>query len=312
MSTTSTRKSASPAIATVDHAIGLLKAQFHRLSAQLQKAAQHLIDHADDVPVLSMRAMAAEAGVHPTAMVRLVRQLGFDGWPAFRALFVARLRSQSAPYSQRARSVVTTESADALIAANFEAQTRNLRVAENRNHEALKRVAAVLEECTHVHVAGFRASYPLAFLFQYLYRFFRTTVTLASGPGGTTEMLLRAIQRGDAVVVVSFAPYSREARLVADYAGKKGASVVAVTDSLAAPIARCSDVPLVVPVDSPSFFPSVIAGFGIVESLIELLLSRAGKEAVRRVETAERELMELSAYEHPAPARRKRGHGKAG
>jgi DNA-binding MurR/RpiR family transcriptional regulator len=61
-------------------------------------------------------------------------------------------------------------------------------------------------------------------------------VLLIGGEGGTLEMQLRAIGRTDALVVVSFAPYSSEARRAAATARKAGARIIAMTDSVVAPI----------------------------------------------------------------------------
>jgi DNA-binding MurR/RpiR family transcriptional regulator len=201
--------------------------------------------------------------------------------------------------------VVHARSPDALISEVFRAQSANLQFAEARNHPVLIAAAKVIERGAHVHVAGFRACYPLAFAFQYLYRLFRSEVTLLAGAGGTLEMNLRAIGARDRVVVISFAPYSREARLVARQGRKAGAKIVAITDSPAAPIALDADTVVLFPVDSPSFFPSAVAGLAVVESLVAVLLSRAGDGAVQRIEAAEQQMFDLEAYEK-TPERRQR------
>ncbi len=155
-----------------------------------------------------------------------------------------------------------------------------------------------------VHVAGFRASLPVALSLVYGYRLFRNEVQLIDGQGGGLEMQLRAIERQHAVVVISFAPYSKESLAVIEAAKSVGARIVALTDSSASPLALASENPVLFGIDSPSFFPSVAAGIAATEVLLEILVADAGGEAVRRIVRAEKHLFDSGAYLQPPPKRR--------
>jgi DNA-binding MurR/RpiR family transcriptional regulator len=194
-----------------------------------------------------------------------------------------------------------------VVAGVFGGQRRDIEETAAQSARLLPRVAKVLRGAPTVHVAGFRASHAIAFGFAYLYRLFRPSVTLIAGEGGTLEMELRAIAPGDAVVVVSFAPYSREARLVVDYARRARAKVVAICDSRVAPIAMAADESLIFAASSPSFFPSIVGGISVAESLLGVIVSQEGKGVVRRIEAAERQLFESGSYEGvPRPRPRAR------
>jgi len=105
--------------------------------------------------------------------------------------------------------------------------------------------------------------------------------------------------------VVSFAPYSREARLVVEYARRARARVVAICDSRVAPIAMDSDESLLFSASSPSFFPSIVGGISVAESLLGVIVAQEGKGVVQRIEAAERQLFESGSYEGvPGPRRR--------
>src|SRR5207249_3571309 len=103
--------------------------------------------------------------------------------------------------------------------------------------------------------------------------------------------------------VISFAPYSHEASRVAQAARQAGSKVIAMTDSALAPIALDADETILFSVTSPSFFPSVVAGIAVAESLLEILVSHGGEEAVQRIESAEQQLLTSGAYEPPAADR---------
>jgi DNA-binding MurR/RpiR family transcriptional regulator len=285
----------------------LLRSRFPALSPQLQRAARYIVDHPDEVAVASMRTVAARAGAKPATLVRLARSLDFSGWNPLREVFVTRFREGSLPYASRARAIVRRHDGRDLAAGVFDAQRQDIESTERLSAARLPATAKILRSARTVHVAGFRASHAIAFGFAYLYRLFRPSVSLVAGEGGTLEMELRALEPGDAVVVVSFAPYSREARIVAEAARRARCRVIAITDSALAPIALAADETLLFTATSPSFFPSIVGGISVAESLLGVVVSQEGRGIVGRIEAAERQLFQTGSYETVAARSRRRG-----
>lgn len=280
----------------LDTLLSLLREHFPALSPQFQGGARYLLDRPQEVPILSMRKLAAEAGVQPATLVRLAQHLGFDGWQTMRELFVEAMRGGPQGYARRARKVVRESGSTRMLGEMLDAQHRNLDAIAANNEEAMPKAATLLSAAPNVHVAGFRSCHPIAFTFHYIYRLFRPTVQLIRGDAGTLEMELRALSPKDAVVVASFAPYSQEILRVAAAAREAGCRVIALTDSTVAPIALEADCTLLFSVESPSFFPSITAGIALVEALVEQLLAKKGKHAVKALELTEGQLQRLGAY----------------
>lgn len=274
----------------------LIRARFSELSPQFQTGAAFLLDHPDEVAVSSMRKVATRAGVQPASLVRLAQQLGFPGWNELRELFVARLRARPEPLASRARSLVTERGRAGLGHDLLVAQQQNLDSTAAHNVRAIAEAARLLRKARHVHVAGFRSCYAVAFGLVYGYRLFRPSVSLLGGEAGTLEMQLLGIERGSATIVISFAPYSVEAVRVAEAARENGSRLIAITDSAVSPIALNADKALIFSHDSPSFFPSLVAATALAESLVAQLLALEGADAVARLEQAERSLNARGAY----------------
>ncbi|MCE4061242.1 MurR/RpiR family transcriptional regulator [Pandoraea sputorum] len=285
---------------TLDQLNALLRERYSQLSPQFQAGARFLLDHPQRVPISSMRAIAAEAGVQPATFVRLAQHLGFDGWHGLRELFLESIRLGPQPYASRARQVIREGDAARMVPEMFRVQHNNLDLTEAGANDSLSAAVDLLANAGTVHVAGFRACFPIAFTFQYVYRLFRPTVHLIRGEAGTLEMELRALSARDVVVVISFAPYSNEALIVTRAARAAGARVLALTDSTVSPLALDADVTVLFSHESPSFFPSITAGIAVVETLVEMLLARKGRGAVRALELAEDQLHGTGAYVSPA------------
>jgi DNA-binding MurR/RpiR family transcriptional regulator len=271
-------------------------AEIPDLSSELRKAARFLVDHPDEVALVSMRVLASRSEVTPTTFVRLARRLGFADWAALRKPFENRLRSGSAPFAAKADALVL-RGPEAIFAESLRTNAANLTTAEAANEgKEIARACAILEQVRHVRVAGFRSCRAPAHALVYLCRMFRRDITLLGSDGGSLEAELAALDKKDAVVVIGFAPYSRELGPVVEAAQRHGVPIIAIADSVAAPIARHAEVTLRFSTDSPSFFPSVAAALAIVEALAATMLARSGPAAAARVRNTELELQALGAY----------------
>ena len=277
-----------------------LRERFSTLSPSLQQVARYVLDHPNDVVTQSMRTVGQHADVPPTTLVRFAQTFEFAGWTEFKQALTADMGLASdggRQYGDKARSLIGR--ADHQLSAEmFAAQRHNLDVTEQHSGPHLAAAAKLLEKAKAVHVMGMRACFPVAFSFVYVYRLFRQTVHLLEGMGGVREMQQRAISKGDVLVAISFAPYSQETVQAVEQARARGAKVLALTDSLASPLSLAADETLLFTVNSPSFFPSVTAAQALSEALLEVLVSRAGQEAVTRIEQAEGELHTSGVYVH--------------
>ncbi len=199
-------------------------------------------------------------------------------------------------YGEKAQKLIERVNDQGLSEELFGSLRANLEITQNQSTSRLESACKLLEKSSRVHVAGFRASYAIAFGLVYPYRLFRPDVQLLDGQGGTLEMQQRAMSVKDALIVISFAPYSREALQVAEAAKQAGCRIVALTDSFASPLSLIAQETLLFSVRSPSFFPSVAAGLGLAEALVQTLASRAGASVVGRINEAERLLHRSGAY----------------
>jgi DNA-binding MurR/RpiR family transcriptional regulator len=270
--------------------------KFHLLSPKLQDAAKFVVDHPNEVVMLSMRMLAQRANARPASMFRLAQQLGYSGWPALKDAFANDLGLHSKRYGQRAKALAGRGKDAGLLNEIFAAHRHNLDLTESQSGGPLRKAATLLQQSTTVHIAGFRASFAIAYSFFYGYRLFRNSVQLIDSVAGGLEMQLRTITKHDSVLVVSFAPYSKEAMLVIQAAKKAKASIIALTDSNASPLALMANVSILFTINSPSFFPSVAAGVAATEALLGILVADDSETLAKPIDRVEQNLLDSGAY----------------
>lgn len=283
----------------------LILERFTALSPQLQAAARFVVDHPNEVVIDSMRGLAGRAGVQPVTLVRLAQQLGYTGWPELKRAFAQDLGLDGNRYGERARSLASRRGRTDLLGELFGAQRGNLDATEAQCNAAMRPAARLLQRAEVIHVAGFRASFPVAYALFYGLRLLRDDVHLVEGQAGGLEMQLRGLARRHVVVVAGFAPYSRESVLVVEAARAAGAKVLALSDSSASPLALAADVSLVFAARSPSFFPSIAAAVALTEALLELLVAEGGRAVADRIARAEQQLIDAGAYVAPSLSARR-------
>ncbi|KGT86902.1 MurR/RpiR family transcriptional regulator [Enterobacter cancerogenus] len=270
--------------------------QFSELSPELQRAAEFSLQNANQLVVQSMRAFAVEAGVKPATLLRLAQRLGYNGWGELKDAFIDDIGLRNDTYVSKAEKLIAKGTQPQLYDEVFSAHQANLAFTQNENQQEMEHAVTLLDAADNVYICGFRASFPIAWSLFYVYRLFNRQVSLIDGLASNIEVFTRELTAQDCVLLTSFAPYSRESLDVLHAAQQAGAKIIAITDSPVSPLAQAADCTLLFSIDSPSFFPSVVSGMGLAECLLAMLVARHGREAVSKIENAERYLIESGAY----------------
>ncbi len=274
---------------------------FPSLSPQLQVAARHVLDRPDDVALMSMRSLAASAGVHPSTMVRLAKSYGFNSYQDFRAPFQLRLRARPEGYLVKARNLQARghEGEAQLTQEVLSANQANLRETFEINApENFEACAKELGRARRLFIVGMRGVFPIAYFFHYAYSMFRDNAVLLDGRGGAFSDGLRNFCKDDVILAISFNPYTVETVRSIDYAKDHGGKAVVITDSQVSPLAKNADHLLIIKNESPSFFHSVAAGVAVAEELIALLVVEGGQSALDAIGESEIQLETFHAYWH--------------
>ncbi|MBV6272616.1 MurR/RpiR family transcriptional regulator [Alcaligenaceae bacterium CGII-47] len=282
---------------SVDALIKHIQSRYKDMSPQFQIGAHYLIDHPTEITLISMRKIASLAGVHPATLVRLAQYLGYAGWDEMKAVFSDRLRMLPGGYADRAQALVAdTPSRATAWEQTVHAQSVDIHALGSANATALPDAIQALHQARRLHITGFRASHAVAFSFQYLCSLFKPEVFLLDNHAGTLNTALHHLSPDDVIVLISFAPYSREIMQISAAAVHAGCTIIALSDSKLAPIALEADHVLTFATHSSSFFPSTVAAQALVELLAQHMLLLADPSAIQGLADIERRLHDTGAY----------------
>ena len=278
----------------------LLVERFEAMPPQLKVAARFVLDHPEDVALMSMREQANQAGVSHSTMMRLARWLGLEGYEDMRDLYARALRKQS---SGRPLALAGNQDGDGgystvgTVADLLAAQVASL--GEYVSAAQFIAAADVLAGGRNLYSLGLRAEYAVAYHFAQTLSLLGNRVVHLDAAGGTGVDMLSAAGQGDAVLAIGLQPYARSTVEMAQIAAQRGVSVVAITDSRVSPLARLARESIVVTASSQSFFQSMVPAMAAAEILAALVAAGSGANVEAAVKDVQKLLATLEVYWKP-------------
>lgn len=257
---------------------------FDGFSAEVKKAARFMIDNPRDVALLSMREQARRAGVQPSTMTRLAKQLGFDGYDAVRDAYAEEMRNPATGFAGRARDqkrLQELEGDEALAAGIVASLSRQIgAMAAPKRLKQLTDAAMLIARARQVFCLGLRASYPIAWQFHYILSLIGDKAVILDDLANTGADRIRFADKDDVIFAVTVMPYTQLTLDIADYADSMGVPIVALTDSPVSPLAKRAATTIIVTTESPSFYHTMTPAFALAEILAVLVAGHGGEETL--------------------------------
>lgn len=249
--------------------------QSDELPKRLRQCVDYVAANQDRIAFSTVAEMAEGAGVPPSAFMRFCQVFGFSGFSQMQRLF-RESYAQRPDYATRLKKLRESGagSPSALLAEFVEAGCLSLEnLAKTIDPRTLDAATKTLAEANMVHIVGLRRAFSVASYFAYAFEKMNVPALLHDNVGRLGRH--HAIRPGDAMIAITFAPYTAETVELADVARRAGAEVVAITDSVASPLRQIT--PLVLTVSEADFgdFRSLSATLSLAVALVVAVGSAA-------------------------------------
>ncbi|MGG7564573.1 MurR/RpiR family transcriptional regulator [Rhodovulum sp. DZ06] len=264
-------------------------------SPRLASLALWALDSPEEIAFQSVRGLAELSGANPNTVFRLARAMGFAGYDECRQAFQRAIRPDAGIYRERVERL-QNEDHGALLSAAHAAALRNVDdLYAPENLERIARAAEILRGARKVYCVGVRSCHALAHYLAYTGRMaFPGFEPASSHPGGIADLLV-GCGPDDVVIPMTFRLYSTETVRAHALARRRGAKVIAITDSYASPVAEGAEIVFTPMMEGPQMLPSLAPAFALAEILVAEMAAGSA-EAGERISTHERRLLEHGAY----------------
>jgi len=270
-----------------------IESGYDSLSARLRTAADFIAQNPVDFATRSLRSVAGQTGLAPATFTRLSRALGFDGYEDMREVARAGISRSITPFSERAGKLQADAMNDNGKQQPFLMRQSNAcidnitRMAQTTDTKLLDTVVDRLLRVDHVTLVGALGSAPFADYCSYLANWFVEDWSVTGKTGLTHGSSITKANGNHGFLIICKQPFVHQSLRIAELAAENGAYIVIITDSRDCPALKYSDAGFILPSESPQFFPSYAATLVFIETLIGMLVARAGPDAKERIATVE-------------------------
>jgi len=268
-----------------------LVSEYSALSQKLQLAADFVAANPVDIATRSLRSVSTASGLAPATFSRLARALGFANYEDLRDLARDAVQQKISSFSAKADQLQQdAKDVDQLPFVTRQSRACIANVSALNDEIELETLEAAVEAmhgAKNVLLLGALGSTGIVEYMSYITNFFTNKFRFASRLGSSMGSALVDLSPSDAVVILTKPPFAKHAIQAAEMAESQGAFVIVITDTRSCPALAFSDAGFVVPSESPQFFSSYAATIVLIETMIGMLVARAGPDAQRRISEVE-------------------------
>ena len=264
---------------------------FPRLSQAHQRLARFVLDNGLFVAFASAGAVGEKTGVSAATVVRFCQLLGYDGYPGLQAIVRAKLPT----YVHKVQQIEQKRgrvSAKDIAQRVFELDAQNL----NRTIDSLaperfwSAVRAIAQASDILIVAGGLSTGPALYLAHSLTVMgLEARAALNGGIPPTLELV--HLKPTSVLIGISVWRYVADTVAAMEHAQRIGATRIAITDSLVAPIAQRADYAFQIATEGAAHSLSLTSALALVNAFVAALSFTRPKQtarALRQVDTAYR------------------------
>ncbi|MBQ7565824.1 MAG: MurR/RpiR family transcriptional regulator [Oscillospiraceae bacterium] len=264
-----------------------------------KRSAAYILESYDKAAFLTASKLGQAAQVSESTVVRFAMELGYEGYPEMQKALQEILRTRLTSV-QRVEAANTQFADQDVVSMVIQSDIRTLqRTAEILDREALDAAVDAIVSAKKVYIVGARSSSTIASFLNFYLRIMLDRVQLVASTA-SSEMLEQLMHsgEGDVVIGISLPRYSRRTVSAMQYVKSGGGRLVAITDSLQAPIARIADHILLAKSEMVSFVDSLVAPLSVVNALVVAISRKLGKELSESLTDLEKLWADYDIYEN--------------
>jgi DNA-binding MurR/RpiR family transcriptional regulator len=238
------------------------------LPKRLRQCADYLALNTDKIAVSTVAELSQAAGVQPSAFMRFCQLMGFSGYSELQKIFRQDYSQRWPNYSTRLDALRSEAAGSpfALLAEFVETGRASLEsLATTVDEAALQNAVDILVTAPTIHLIGLKRAFPIAYYLAYAFGKMSVPAVLHDRVGDLDQQHL--VRPGDAMIAISYAPYTQNTLETAALAMTQGVKVVAITDALNSPLQRISVATLLVREVDMGDFRALSASFALAITL---------------------------------------------
>lgn len=266
-----------------------IKASFNSLTPTERQLANSMLENFPSSCLGSITAVASVAGVSPPSVVRMVKKLGFTGFPDFQSNLhneiEERINNPLVKLTRLSKKHSGEHSLNLFADSVLENLNNTLDQIDYLQFDKI--VEALTNERFQLFIVGGRITSSLAdYMFSHIQMIRRNVTFLNPNPSVWSSYLLD-MSENDVLVVFDIRRYEQNLITLSKIARSKGVRILLFTDHWGSPAAKYAENVFNLRTQVPSAWDSSIVTLFIIESLISAMQKENIHATQNRIEELE-------------------------
>ena len=274
-----------------------IEEKYRDLSKGQKRVAEYVLDNYDKAVFLTAARLGEVVGVSESTVVRFATQLGYKGYPEFQKALEELVRNRLNSI-QRMKVTYGRISQSQILETVLQSDIEKIKQTMNGiDHSAFNQAIDTILNARKIYVLGIRSCAPLAAFMSFYLNLLCDNV-IAVNTNSSSEIFEQLIRIGeeDVIIGISFPRYSQRTLKALEFASKRKAKIITLTDSAHSPINIYSSCNLIARSDMASIVDSLVAPLSVVNALIVALCMKKQEEVIGTLETLEQIWGEYQVY----------------
>lgn len=260
--------------------------------------ANYILNSYDKAAFMTASKLGRTVNVSESTVVRFAAELGYEGYPAMQKALQEMIRNKLTAVQRIEVSNDRIGNHD-IPPMVMHSDAENIRATlEALDRKDFDQTVEAILGARKIYILGVRSAFALSSFLGFYFNIMFENVVVAHTNSSSElfEQILRIGAR-DVIVGISFPRYSKRTVKAMRYAKDRGATVVAITDSVTSPLAQIADHTLMAKSDMASFVDSLVAPLSLVNALIVAVSRKKSDELSGTFSKLEQIWDEYEVYE---------------
>ena len=242
--------------------------------------------------------LGATVGVSESTVVRFATEVGYDGYPQLQKAMQEMIRNKLTSVQRIEVTSSRIGDADVLDSVLNQDIDKIRRTLEETSHKDFYEAVDAIVSARKIYILAARSASALGIFLNYYFSLIFDKVELVTTTSKTEiyEKMFR-INEEDVFIGISFPRYSKQAVSAMNFAKRKGARGIALTDSLLSPLAQQADFVLLARSDMASVVDSLVAPLSLINAMIVATALKKKDEVSKTFQNLEEIWDEYEVYE---------------
>ena len=253
--------------------------RFSKFSKGQKLIANFITEHYDKAAFMTASKLGVTVGVSESTVVRFATELGYDGYPKMQKAMQEMIRDKLTSVQRIEVTKARFAGEDVLSSVLNQDIEKIRKTLDETSKDDFQQAVKAISNAKTIYIFAVRSSAALASFLGYYYSLIFENVKVISNYGETEiyEKLFR-ISADDVIIGISFPRYSNAAVKAMTFAKRRGAKVIALTDSMTSPLCSLSDYVLIAKSDMASVVDSLVAPLSMINALIVATIIELGND----------------------------------